>query len=1049
MNRPSSKTADSPGAPARFFADRQQWRVGGRTLRLVKTIVREPLPGGTTLQLLDSGGAALDTEEVHPDTRFPWGCGFWIPPAALKRPLRIRIERPGERPETRAVRLGRAPAPAAPYDPPSALHERLDARERAADLWPGVRRGFDVSAWLRRYDILYERPAAHWTDGLYLGSGILGGSVTGSSDGRFHLGLDHAGIWWATPEGRPLGRGYAADLCLEYAPSGAFRQRLSIGNGTLRTRHGALGILTWFDRKTHAAVLELRARRPAVVRLTLSRRALPLTARGRPSLLNGSWARVTSGREIAALKRLLRAAPRAEIVAAEGALVCRGPNLSVLSFLRVAPEARLESVGGRLTAELRVKPGRVARLAVTAAVGREESALRAEAARAADEALRRSHADHAADWRAFWQRSFLRLSDPVQENLYYQGLYQMACSFAGDRAPGFFGLTQPVDHRTWLDCHVTDAQTEMLTWGAYASNHLALTAPLLAGYLECWKEHAEHTPAPGAKSTHWFQPMEGGGHASLAPGPRDEYPFGSPAWHALDYWHDYLYSGDRDFLRRAAYPVLRACAEALRRTMTPRGGLLHCLDSASAEQADTAVDNVYDRVCVEACLRAAIRAAGILRLDARERRLNEAALRRLFPLPSDGRTIFETASNPHPYRCHPVVLMGLYPLNLWRAGMPEWAMAQRTFDVVTNLFGFHYEDRHRTIVGHEGGIEPNGHATSFLLAFAARLRRPRDFDRLFDALVLGRQLKTNGLRSIADPRHSRELERMGIIEASSGQSAALAERLLQSWPDRVEVFPCAEAGRPARFAGLRAMGGFVLSGEWTGRRVSFVAAHALTGGRLELRAPWASGRTVRVRRAGGVETWRGALRLRKGETVILAQDRGNLRERSWRERARPATRPVAIPVPRTDPHSPDVLYYPEDLPHGQVPINGHLHIGLPARPPRPAKPAWGQAGALRHAADADPRLRQTAARVLGRHPGAPSVRALETLAGDGVTIVAATALVSLAAHNRPESDAALARLLRRLPPGYLRREGAKALNRRRLLARMDTLLNALRPRKTR
>jgi len=71
------------------------------------------------------------------------------------------------------------------------------------------------------------------------------------------------------------------------------------------------------------------------------------------------------------------------------------------------------------------------------------------------------------------------------------------------------------------------------------------------------------------------------------------------------------------------------------------------------------------------------------------------------------------------------------------------------------------------------------------------------------------------------------------------------------------------------------------------------------------------------------------------------------------------------------------------------------------------------------------------------------------LAGDGVTIVAATALVSLAAHNRPESDAALARLLRRLPPGYLRREGAKALNRRRLLARVDTLLNALRPRKTR
>lgn len=1028
-----------------FFIDRQSWhdRAQKTDLRLVKTRFKERLPGGTVLTILNADGVALDSENVHPDTPFPWACGFWIPASALRGALRLRIERPGAEPETCRVTLGKAPAPALPYDLTDDLHAYLTERERAADVWPGVGRGFKVADYVGRYDIIYERPAAHWTDGLYLGSGIVGGVVTGTAAGRFHFGLDHAGVWWTDPEGRPLGRGYAADLVIDYDGAKGFHQRLSIGDGTLLTYHGDVDIRTWVDRETHVAIVEMRSRAARKVRVTLTRSELPLIAAGLPSILNGSWVRVAPPKQVDQLKELLRDAPRAEVRTQGNILICRGPNMSVLSTLNAGGPMDIRTSAGRLTAEVDLKPGRAFRVLVAVAAGKDEEALRREADAALQRTRDRSHADHARAWAAFWQRSFAQLPDALQENIYYQGLYQMACSFAGDRAPGFFGLTQPIDHRTWLDCHVTDAQTELLTWGALASNHLTLTAPLLKTYAECWREQGEHTPVAGAKSTHWFQPMDGGGHAALAPGLRGSYPFGSPAWHVLDYWHDYLYSGDRAFLRRVAYPILRACAEALRGTMTLRDGVYHCLESGSAEQYNTATDNIYDRVCVEACLRAVVQAAATLGVDAEERRLNEDALRRLFPLPTDGKTIFETMDNRHPYRCHPVVMMGLYPLNLWRQGMPEWDLAQRTFDVVNNLYGFHYEDRHNPIIGHEGGIEPNGHATAFLLAFCARLKRPEAFDRLFRALVVGRQLKPNALRSIADPRHSRELERMGIIEASSGQTAAIAERLLQSWHDRVEVFPCAEKDRPARFAGMRAMGGFVVSAEWTGRRVSFIAVHSLSGGPLRLSAPWQAGRPVLVKRGGRVTEYREPLRMRKGETILLSQDRAELRERTLREKSRPATKPVAIPVPLTDPHTPEVLYYPEDLPHGQEAVNGHLFIGLPARPPRPACPAWGLADALRHVDDADARLRQTAARVLGRHPGARAVRALDRLARDPVVIVAATALVALVAHNRKASDAALDGVLPHVVSDYVRNEAAKALNRRRRIAQMDRLLTSI------
>ncbi len=1017
-----------------FAIDRQQWRNRdtGRTSRLIKHTFKSPLQPGTVLELLDARNAALDAERVHPETAYPWTCGFWVPERALRGALRLRVISPSGESSTSTVRCGKGPAGALPHSPEKDLDSYLSHRERAIGRWPGVEQGFRVSAYLRKHDILFEKPARHWTEGLYLGNGILGGVVTGGPKGRLSLGLDRADIWLATEREHPLGRGYACDLHLDCGAFRRFAQRLSLGRGVVTTTQDDLTIVAYIDREHSVAVIELCARSPRKIGITLTRRELPLLSESVVSLWNGSWARIATRGDVARYRAELRKCPRAPMIVQGANLTCLAPNLSVTGTL--AGDLRVEEGAARnaVRGTLRLLPGKTARLTVAVSVaspGEEAASLRRNS-RNVRRALHSTLERHTKRWEEFWQRSFLQMPDPLQENLYYQGLYHMACSFAGNSAPGFFGLTQPIDHRTWLDCHVTDAQTEMLTWGAYASNHLALTAPLLSTYAECWKEHAEHTAGAGAKAPHWFVPIEGGGHAMLAPPFVHPYPFGSTAWHVLDFWWDYLYSGDKRFLARVAYPILRSAAEAIAATMTLRGGVYHCLHSGSPEQEKTASDNVYDRVSVEALLKAVISASTILRVDEAERRRFKSVLARLFPLPGDGKTIFETLSNPHPYRCHPVVLMGLYPLGLWRKGMKEYEMAQRTFDLVTNLFAFHYEDRHKTIVGHEGGIEPNGHATSFLLAFAARLRRPRDFDRLFASLVLGRQLKRNGLRSICDPRHSLFLERMGIIEASSGQTAALAERLLQSFPDHIDVFPCVGEGAPCRFAGMRAMGGFLLSGEWTGSQVSFIAVQSLNGGILDLRAPWRPEAPVWMKRGGKVSRAAGPVRMKPGETVILSQERGGLKARRWPARTEPAAKPVAIPVRLTDPHRPDILYYPEDLPHGQETENGYLFLGNPRRAPTPLPSVWSEADALGHVTDPDWRLRQTAARVLGR-VGTPRAReALCRLVKDPSSVVAATAAVGLVAHRQSSSDALLRRALKKIPSLYVRNEAVKAFSRR-------------------
>ena len=82
-------------------------------------------------------------------------------------------------------------------------------------------------------------------------------------------------------------------------------------------------------------------------------------------------------------------------------------------------------------------------------------------------------------------------------------------------------------------------------------------------------------------------------------------------------------------------------------------------------------------------------------------------------------------------------------------------------------------------------------------------------------------------RAIGVPGWSTAAGRGRRQRCSSGQSAAIAETVLQSWPDRIDVFPCAVKGRAQRFAGLRGAGGFVVSGEWDGQRPKRVIIKAM------------------------------------------------------------------------------------------------------------------------------------------------------------------------------------------------------------------------------
>jgi hypothetical protein len=379
-------------------------------------------------------------------------------------------------------------------------------------------------------------------------------------------------------------------------------------------------------------------------------------------------------------------------------------------------------------------------------------------------------------------------------------------------------------------------------------------------------------------------------------------------------------------------------------------------------------------------------------------------------------------------------MFGIHPTSCIEPGSPLWQKAQATYDIVTNLFGFHYEDRHATIPGHVGGQEPNGHATSFLMHAAARLRGWPEVQRLFHALGVRTQLKRNGLRSIVDPRHDRWLTNMAISEATSGQTSGMSEVLVQNYSDHARVLAVAGAPGTFRFAGLRAHGGFVLAGECVDGAVTQLGVHSLCGGTVRLANPW-PGETPKVRPAAEIASVRLAddsegleLTTQPGKTYRLAT--------GPRSRAKPPAvekrdGPRCIITRDWDEFEPPVVYYPEDMPFAQDAADGRVWLGMPevdAAGPREL-PAWERVMALVARTDWPARL--TGARWLGRFAASKEVVELlvKLAETDPTPVVRYTAGVSLVRLGTPTALGAALRLARAATLPHLRREILKAVGR--------------------
>ena len=464
-------------------------------------------------------------------------------------------------------------------------------------------------------------------------------------------------------------------------------------------------------------------------------------------------------------------------------------------------------------------------------------------AKAAKQGFAKTLGQHAAWWQTYWDGASVSVPNAIIERQWYLETYKFGAAARSNTPPITLQGPWTADNRKippWKGDYHHDLNTELSYWPAYSGNRLDGASGFVKWLwdtkptAEAWTKRFFDLPGLNVPMTADLNQEQIGGWHQYT------HSATTGAWLAHHFYLQWRYTMDRDFLRDRAYPWLRDVSTFLE-AVTEKGpdGKRTLPLSSSPEINDNRIDawfptiTNYDLALIRWNLEKTAELADELGHE-QEAQHWRGVLAEMpdFALDPNNHKLLVTKDYPLPAsHRHFSHLMAIHPLGLirWENGPRDQAIIKASLAELEE----------------KGSSQWTGYSFSWLASLAARARDGHKAERALEifstAFCLRNSFHCNGDQT--GQGYSNFRYRPFTLEGNFAMAAGLQEMLLQSYSGTIRLFPAIpETWQNVSFRKLRAEGGFVVSAERHGGRVTSVEIHAETGETCRMEDPFGEAR---------------------------------------------------------------------------------------------------------------------------------------------------------------------------------------------------------------